>query len=169
MVEVKVKDCSLRSAATEGIDAFVSVLVNAIYEAVGGKLTVESMSELNVDQLTLLAYDTMHKEVMDGGFVQLIHNGYGGFLFLNPVGKMLKEWGIVDLGKLVYEAGHEYRKCHEEIERDCTDEEFMALFEQFPQFDDLDDRFVENEEKWTEQVAQYVDNNIDKFVSIEKT
>lgn len=168
MIEVKVKDGVLRSAAAEGMDAFVSVFVNAIYEAVGGKLTAENMAELNADQLTLLAYDAMHREVMDGGFVQLIHNGYGGFLFLNPVGKMLKEWGIRDLGRLVYDAGYEYKAHHEEIERDCTDEEFMALFEQFPQFDDMDDKFVENEEKWTGQVAQYVEENIDKFITIEK-
>lgn len=42
----------------------------------------------------------------------------------------------------------------------------MALFERFPQFDDYDDWFVENEEELTEQVARYVDANIEKFAQI---
>ena len=53
------------------------------------------------------------------------------------------------------------------MEAECSDEEFMALFEQYPQFDDYDDMFIENEESWTEQIARYVDNNIEKFAVIE--
>ena len=49
-----------------------------------------------------------------------------------------------------------------------TDDEFMELFERFPDFDDLDDKFVENEEQWTNRIAFYVDDNLDKFVTIVK-
>ena len=44
----------------------------------------------------------------------------------------------------------------------------MALFEQFPEFDDLDDDFVEHEEKWTEQIAIYVDEHISDFARVER-
>ena len=44
----------------------------------------------------------------------------------------------------------------------------MALFEQYPAFDDLDDEFVEEEEDFTSMVAHYVDENIADFVVIEK-
>ena len=43
----------------------------------------------------------------------------------------------------------------------------MALFEQFPDFDDLDDQFVENEEEWTDDIAHFIDDNLDKFAKIE--
>jgi hypothetical protein len=43
----------------------------------------------------------------------------------------------------------------------------MALFERFPEFDDLDDQFVENEEAWTEEIAHYIDDNLEKFAVIE--
>ena len=148
MKEVIVKDADLQQAAMEGMDAFLDVFVKAIYDSIGGELTPETMQELNADQMTLLAWNILHEEVMDGGFVQLIHNGYGTFIFKNPLAKALnKLWGMRELSKLIYEAHTLWLKHREEIEKDCTEEEFMALFEQFPDFDDLDDQFVEYEEE----------------------
>ncbi len=156
----------MREAAGEGMDAFVGCFVSAIKEAIGGELTAETMAELNSDQVTLLAWDILHEEVMDGGFVQLIHNGYGPFIFKNPLAKALKLWGLRELSKLIYSAHTLYIKYGEQIERDCTDDEFMALFEQFPEFDDLDDTFVEEEENWTADIAHYIDENIEKFAKV---
>ena len=166
MKEVTISDAALRQAAGEGMDAFVGCFVTAIKEAVGGELTADNMQLLNSDQITLLAWQTLHDEVMDGGFVQLIHNGYGPFIFKNPFAKAVKLWGMRELSKLVYDAHSLYVKYHEQIERDCTDEEFMALFEQFPEFDDLDDEFVEQEETWTSQIAHYIDEHIERFANI---
>lgn len=167
MKEVVINDSVLRAAAEEDMDSFVGAFVSAIRESIGGELTAETMAELNSDQITLLAYDILHEELMDGGFVQLIHNGYGGFIFKNPFAKAVKQWGLRDLSKLIYNAGALYNKYHEDIERDCSDDEFMALFERFPEFDDLDDEFVENEESWTSGVAHYVDEHIERFARIE--
>ena len=166
MKEVTIKDDVLRKAAGEGMDAFVGAFVQAIKETIGGELTAATLGELNSDQITLLAWDVLHEEVMDGGFVQLIHNGYGPFIFKNPFAKAVKLWGMRELSKLVYDAHTLYVKYHEQLEKDCTDDEFMALFEQFPEFDDMDDEFVEKEEAWTEQIARYIDENIDRFAIV---
>lgn len=164
----KVKDADLRNAASAGMDEFLKVFINAIMESVGGELTADTMAELNSDQITLLAYDILHNEVMDGGFVQLIYNGYGSFLFRNPFAKAIKGWGIDELASLVKKAGKLYFKYKDEIEHECTDDEFMAMFEQYPDFDDLDDQFVENEEMWTGMIACYVDEHIERFVTVEE-
>ena len=166
MKEVIVLDADLRRAAAEGMDEFLAVFVTAIKTAIGGELTQENLSELNAQQITLLAYDILHQEVMDGGFVQLIHNGYGPFIFLNPFAKAIKLWGMKPLAKLIYEAHTLYNRYGKDIEKDCTDEEFMALFEKYPEFDDFDDEFVENEERFTAMVAEYIDNNIGKFATV---
>jgi hypothetical protein len=168
MIEVKMNDNLLQQAASEGMDAFVHAFVEAIRQSIGHELTTDTMSQLNADQITLLAWAILHEEVLDGGFVQLIHNGYGPFIFKNPFAKAVKLWGMRDLSKLIYDAHTLYLKHHEAIEKDCTEDEFMALFEQFPEFDDLDDTFVENEESWTEQIAEYIDQHIEKFAHIEK-
>ena len=167
MIQVTVKDAALQQAAASGMDDFLDVFVQAIKDAIGGELTAETMAELTADQVTLLAWDILHSEVMDGGFVQLIHNGYGPFVFKNPLAKALKLWGLRDLSKLIYEAHTLWVKYREKIEADCTDEEFMALFEQFPEFDDLDDEFVEAEESWTSDIAHYVDEHIEQFAQID--
>ena len=167
MKEIRIKDARLQQAASEGMDAFVEVFVNAINEAIEGQLTTETMSELNSDQITLLAYSILRDEVMDGGFVQLIHNGYGPFIFKNPFAKAIKQWGLRDLSKLIYNAHSLYVRYGAEIEKECTDEEFMALFEQYEEFDEMDDSFVENEEDWTNMVAVYIDDHIENFAVIE--
>ena len=166
MKEVIVKDADLQQAAMEGMDAFVNVFVKAIYDTIGGELTAETMAELNADQITLLAWDILHQEVMDGGFVQLIYNGYGPFIFKNPLAKVLRMWEMRGPSKLIYDAHTLWLKHREEIEKECTDEEFMALFEQFPDFDNLDDLFVENEEEWTDDIAHYIDDHLEKFATI---
>ena len=167
MIQVEVKDVDLQNAAAKGMDEFLQVFVDGIYSAIGGEITQESLSSLNSDQITLLAYITLRDEVMDGGFVQLIHNGYGGFIFKNPFAKAMKMWGLKDLSKMIYDVHTLYAKYHEEIEKECTDDEFMALFEQMPEFDDFDDDFVENEERWTSMIAHYIDDHIDRFATIE--
>ena len=167
MIQVTIDDSTLKQAADEGMDAFVGAFIQAIKDAIGGELTAETLGELNSDQITLLAWDALHSEVMDGGFVQLIHNGYGPFIFKNPFAKAVKLWGMRELSKLVYDAHTLYVKYHEQLEKDCTDDEFMALFEQFPEFDDMDDEFVEQEEAWTEQIARYIDEHIEKFATIQ--
>ena len=95
----KVKDSDLRNAASAGMDEFLKVFTDAIMASVGGELTADTMAELNSDQITLLAYDILHNEVMDGGFVQLIYNGYGSFLFRNPFCKSDKRVGHRRAGK----------------------------------------------------------------------
>ena len=79
---------------------------------------------------------------------------------------MLRLWDMRAPSKLIYDAHTLWLKHREEIEKDLSDEEFMALFEQFPDFDNLDDQFVEHEEEWVEDIAHYVDDHIEQFAII---
>lgn len=163
----RLTDRVLRQRSAEGMDAFIGAFVAAIKDAIGGELDASNMGQLNSDQITLLGWDIMHDEVMDGGFVQLIHNGYAPFFFRNPFAKAIRDWGLPELASLVNKAHKLYNKFGSEIEKDCTDEEFMALFEQYPQFDALDDEFVESEEEWSSRVAHYLDDHISLFVQVD--
>ena len=164
---ITIQEPELIRAAEQGLDEFVDVFVDATYKAIGGELNAQTMAMLTPQQVSLLAYRILRDEVMDGGFVQLIHNGYGPFFFNNPFGKVMRNWGLDELATLINKAHRLYKKYHVEIEKECGDEEFMALFERFADFDECDDIFVEHEEEWTAKVAAYIDGHIDDFATIQ--
>lgn len=167
-MKIKVKDSALRAAATEGMDAFIQVIVDAIKEYVGGEMTEDAFKVLEADHITLWGYIILRDELCDGGFIQLIHNGYGPFFFLNPFAKAMRLWGLKDFSKFLYRARELYEEHREAIERELTDEEFMALYEQFPEFDDLDDEFIAEEEEITGRIAHYLDDHLFDFIEIIK-
>ncbi len=148
-------------------DCFLDELVDSIRQSVGGKLTAESMAVLSAEQLTIWGYHILREELMDGGFVQLIYNGYGPFFFQNPFAKVMKLWGIPELAKLINKAKKLYAIHREALTQERSDNEFMALFEQYPAFDDLDDSFVEEEEDFTQAIANYARQHLNLFIGHE--
>lgn len=166
MIEVKINDSELATAAQEGIDAFLDLVIEKTRVAIGGELSADNMPLMSSKQITLIGYATLRDEVMDGGFVQLIHNGYGPFFFRNLFDVAVREWGLVELCQLMRRAKKLYMRHKDEIETELTDEEFMALYEKLGAFDDLDDDFVSHEEQWSNMVAYFVDENINDFVKI---
>ena len=165
---VSIKDSELRKAANEGIDSFLNLVINKTRDVIGGELTADNMAQMSSNQITLMGYATLRDELMDGGFIQMIHNGYGPFFFRNPFDAAIRNWGVVDLCRLMRKAKKQYLRYREEIEKEMNDDEFMALYERVPAFEDLDDEFVTNEEKWSEMVAIYVDEHLMEFVEVEK-
>ena len=159
-----ITDEQLQQAAAEGMDAFLKVFTDAYLACVGGELTAETMARLTGAQHALLGYRFFHEEVMDGGFCQLVYNGYGPYIFDNPFAKVLRLWGLKDFSKIIYKAKEIYDEHKEDLTRERSDEEFMAMYELYPQFDDLEDYFIENEEQITATIAYYVDEHIEEFL-----
>lgn len=166
---IKINDKDLATAANEGMDQFLTTIINAFKQQVGEEeLNAQAMQQLTADQITLWGYMILRDELMDGGFVQLIYNGYGPFFFDNPFAKVMRLWGLHDFSKLLYKAKKVYDEHKADLTKERSDEDFMALFEQYPEFDDLDDEFVEEEEDITSAVAYYVDEHMTDFVEIVK-
>lgn len=166
---IKINDKDLATAANEGMDQFLTTIINTFKQQVGvEELNAQAMQQLTADQITLWGYMILRDELMDGGFVQLIYNGYGPFFFDNPFAKAMRLWGLHDFSKLLYKAKKVYDEHKADLTKERSDEDFMALFEQYPEFDDLDDEFVEEEEDITSAVAYYVDEHMTDFVEIVK-
>ncbi|MDD2513193.1 MAG: DMP19 family protein [Proteiniphilum sp.] len=163
---IQIAESKITEAAAKGMDEFLKVFTDAFLEAVGGEITAENMEQLNGYQHTLLALRFFTEEVNEGGFVQLIQNGYGGYLFGNPVAKALKQMGAKGFSKILYKAKEIYDAHREELERETTDEEFMAMYADFEQFDELEEKFFYLEEEETLLIAQYVDEHIADFAEI---
>jgi hypothetical protein len=144
---------------------FITRLTDLYLNKIGGALTADNMHMLNIDQHSLLAYRYILDEVMEGGFIQLIHNGYGPYVLDGPFPLVMKKmWGFRDFAKLLFNVKGEYNKHKEEICTDLTEEEFMALYEQLEELNDYGDDFLDDyQEDITPAIASYVRSNKDKF------
>lgn len=163
---IQIQDSQLAKASEEGMDEFLKVFTDAYLQELGGALTAENMSKLNGSQHTLLAWHYFSTEMRDGGFVQLIQNGYGAYIFINPFAKAIKQFGAVELSKLVYKAREIYEPNRKELERETTEAEFNALYVDFEVFDELEELYFDIEEKQTSIIAAYVDAHIEEFAEI---
>jgi hypothetical protein len=163
---ITIKEKKLQTAAEKGMDEFLNVFTNAYLTTIGGKLTADNMHLLNGNQHTLLAYRFFSDEMREGGFVQLIQNGYGGYIFGNPFAKAIKQFGAAEMAKLIYKAKEIYDPNKQQLERDTTDEEFNAMYVDFEVFDELEEIYFDIEEEQTSLIAHYVDKHIVQFAEI---
>ncbi len=163
---ITVTDAALRKGAMEGTDAFLQVFSDKYLEVTGGVVNADTMPLLNGYQHTLLGYHFFREEVNEGGFVQLIQNGYGPYIFGNPFAKAMRLMGAKEFSKLIYAAQEIYIDHRKDLERECTDEEFMAMYEQYEVFDDLEEKFMDMEEQITAQIAEYVDQHLEQFALV---
>lgn len=163
---IQIQDQSLKNAIEEGMDEFLQVFIDAYLETLGGELSPEKMTLLNGSQHSLLAWHFFSTEMRDGGFVQLIQNGYGPYIFENPFAKAMRQFGCVELSKLIYKAKEIYDANKKELTRETTEEEFNAMYVDFEIFDELEERYFDMEEEQTSLLAAYVDDHIEDFAEI---
>ena len=168
MNQITVSDADLRKGAEEGMDAFLKVFIDKYLKVTGGKINADTMPLLNGYQHTLLGYHFFREEVMEGGFVQLIQNGYGPYIFDNPFAKAMRMFGAKEFSKLIYEAKKIYDAHRANLEKERTEEEFMAMYEQYEAFDELEEVYLEMEEQVTALIASYVDEHLELFAKIIK-
>ena len=145
---------------------FIEWVTDGYLAAVGGALTEENMEMLSAEQHAVLCYRYVLDEVMEGGFIQLIMNGYAPYVLEGPFPMVVKkERGKKDFSKLLYEVKKEYHKHQEELSKDMDEDEFMAMYEQLEELNELGDDFLdEHQEEVSPAVAKMILENLEKFV-----
>lgn len=164
--KITITDEALRKGAEEGMDGFLKVFTDKYLEVTGGVINAETMPLLNGHQHSLLGYHFFREEVNEGGFVQLIQNGYGPYIFDNPFAKAMRLFGVKEFSKLVYAAKKIYDENKADLEKECDEDEFMAMYEQYEVFDDLEEKFMDMEEFVTAKLAEFVDENLELFATV---
>lgn len=131
-----------------------------LIERIDGVLTEQNMDLLSLDEHILLAYKYLRDEVMEGGFIQLIQNGYGPYVLLGPLPMLMKKQiGLKKFGQFLFDVKREYVLHKDELEADKTEEEFMAQYEQFEALNEYGDEYLDDyEEIVTPTVAEYFTN-----------
>ncbi len=126
--KIAITDEALRRGAEEGMDGFLKVFIDKYLEVTGGVVNAETMPLLNGYQHSLLGYHFLREEINEGGFVQLIQNGFGPYIFDNPFAKAMRQFGAKEFAKLIYSAKKIYDENRADLEKDRDDEEFMAMY-----------------------------------------
>ena len=150
----------------KGPEDYIHLYTDAYLAEVDNELNADNMHKLNGHQHALLAYRYFREEVNYGGFVQLIQNGFGGYIFDNPTAKALRLFGANDTAKIIYRAKEIFDANREELERDTTDEEFTAMYVDFEEFEEIEEEYFKIEKQQTAIIAKYVDDNRELFAEI---
>ncbi len=173
MVHLDKQEAQTKYETLDGI-AFIEWVTDGYLAAIGGGLTAENMDMLSAEQHAVLCYRYVLDEVMEGGFIQLIMNGYAPYVLEGPFPMVVKkQWGSVegqekvmkDFSKLLYEVKKEYHKHQKELSQDMSDEDFMAMYEQLEELNEFGDDFLdEHQEEVTPAVAKMIVENLDEYM-----
>ncbi len=162
-IHLKIKKDSLESI--EHPDEYLELITSKYYDLMKDKNTEWSM--FTEDQLTLHFYMILYNQVQNGGFIQLLWNGYFSYTFETPLIETISEWGAKNTAKILEKIKLDCSKLAEEIaDDDKTDLKlFSKLYEKYPQFDAFDKEFYD--EDGVDEVKKYVENHLNDFIIIE--
>lgn len=145
--------------------------LNVILEAYQKSMIADPLAQgqMSMDQHALMAYAAFHSHVSVGGFIQLIQNGYGAYIFENPFSEIFGSWGAIQSKSIIEEARKIFIMKRTELERETSLEEFTKMYQEIPDFDDLDQSYVKNMENQAAIVRSYVQDHLESFVKIKET
>lgn len=141
---------------------YLIVIFNALRETSAND-TQKFFEESSENQISLMIYTYLYDQVQNGGFIQLIFNGYAPYIFNSPLSYSLKRWGAITTGELLEEITEDAMRVVEYLEdKEMTEAVLSDTYPQFPQFEDYDKRFYEN--TGISEIKHFVERHIDEIV-----
>ena len=153
-------------AAKDDAWEYLFVLLDAYAQQVQPELPFNSLASFSEAQCILILYNDLCGQVNNGGFIQLIQNGYGPNIFDNPFAEELARWGATQLADLTAQARAIYHAHRQYLERERPLPAFSQLYSEFTQFSAIEDTFYEVEANQTALVRAYVAAHLDQFARI---
>ncbi|MDR2104525.1 MAG: DUF4375 domain-containing protein [Deferribacteraceae bacterium] len=124
----------------------------------------EKQFALSDAQHTLCAYHFFHREVTNGGFIQLIHNGFGPYIFESPFVENIRLWGAERTADIIDKAELVYNIHKDKIEKEMTDKEFSELYSKLTDFEKLEKKLYKIMDEETKIIRDYIEEHLDEFV-----
>ncbi|MBC9932982.1 DMP19 family protein [Chitinophaga qingshengii] len=124
------------------------------------------LDQLTDDQHVLLIYDALYGQVTNGGFLQLIHNGYGQFIFETGFDEDLEKWGLKETAEIVRKAEAIFVEHKGLLEEERDLEAFSALYKTFTHFESLDNAFYDVMDEEVATFRAYIEAHLDTFAKI---
>lgn len=147
---------------------FLFAILDLYYDEMEKNGEKSVFSRINDHQAILLIFNDLYGQVTNGGFIQLIYNGYGFSVFESEFINLLESIGIAKIqnilerAKIFYE---KYREKFENVNRENWDD-FAELYKKCPEFEKLDEEFYEVMDAEVSILKNFVEKNLSDFVTI---
>lgn len=145
--------------------ALYDMLVTPLHEELYRRNDFNFLDILSTGQQLLLSYDYVRNQVLQGGFIQLIQNGYIGLLPDMPA--WLQYIGDSSMASLLDDVLKVYVLNHELLDKKTTPEEFVKLYEELKEFEIIDARFLELDTHTERLIIQFAIKYPEQFYKTE--
>jgi len=144
--------------------ALYDLLAQPLHEEMYRRQSFEFMNELSEGQQLLLSYDYIQTQVIQGGFIQLIQNGYVSLLLSLP--GWLEDIGANDMAKVIDDVLKVYVLNRERLDAETSVEDFAKLYNEFKEFEILDAEFAALNDETIREILSYALEAIEDYAII---
>lgn len=144
--------------------AFYDLLVQPLHEELYKKQDFNFLDDLSQGQQLLLSFDYLWMQVMQGGFIQFIQNGY--IALLPPMPEWLYNIEDPEMAKLIDDVLKVYVLNRELLDKETTVKEFAELYEELKEFEILDEQFKNIHQATMEKILSYAIMHMDEFATV---
>ena len=147
--------------ADNDLNEYYDLLCQPLHEELYKRQDFTFFDELSDGQQMLICYDYIQNQVLQGGFIQLIQNGYVNMLV--PMPEWLMRVGAEPMAKVIDDALAAYVNNRDVLDKETTVEEFALMYETLPVFQPLDEQFHQLHGSTVAKMLEYATFHIEEF------
>lgn len=145
--------------------AYFDLLVQPLHEELYRRQNFNFLDDLSAGQQLFLSYDYVQQQVNQGGFLQFLQNGYVSLLL--PMPGWLTAMDAGDMAQVIDDVLKSYVIHIDKLDRETTVQEFARLYDELPEFTQLDDRFRQCQDDTMLKMLTYAREHLDEFARVE--
>ena len=144
-------------------DEVYEKLVEPLHEELYRRQDFEFIDELSKGQQLILAYDYLRTQAMQGGFIQFIQNGYVGLM--PSMIEQLYMIGADDMAIVLDDVLKVFVLNINQLGKTTTVEEFAKLYDEFKEFEILDERYIRHNLATEKMMLDYAVSHLEDFAA----
>ncbi|MBS1588557.1 MAG: DUF4375 domain-containing protein [Bacteroidetes bacterium] len=142
--------------------ALFSLLVAPLHEELNRRQTFDFLEDLSNGQKLFLSFDYVKDQVFQGGFIQLLANGYVGLLPEMPA--WLTMMMANEMAQLIDDVLKSYVEKVSFFKDELSTQAFAQLYSELPEFDLLEKRFHSCYDPTINAMEKYAIDNLNLFM-----
>jgi len=153
-----------RARAAANYEELYDLLVQPLHEELYKRRTFDFLDSLSDGQQLLLAYDYMRMQVLQGGFIQFIQNGYIGLL--PSMIEQLYAINLPAMAKVLDDVLKVYVLNRDLLNKPTTVQEFAQLYDELKEFEGIDERFNQLNTQTVTHILEHAYAHLEDFVAM---